>query len=185
MEIMHTILSAMWFFVPAYFANMAPVFAAKIKWLDFLKKPVDNGYKLRNRSLLGKNKTWRGVFSGVAIGIAFAYLQRYLIRFSFFSSISILDYSNMNLFFWGLLLSSGALIGDMIESLAKRQLDIKPGRPFFPFDQLDFTVFGLLFGFVMYIPGKEIIITLMIVNLAVHFLANVIGYFLGIKEVWY
>jgi len=42
------------------------------------------------------------------------------------------------------MISLGALVGDMVESFFKRQMNLKPGAPLPLFDQLDF-VFGAVF----------------------------------------
>ena len=54
MSLWITIISCLYFLLPAGFANMAPVFAKKI---NFLRYPVDFGLKLRGRRIFGKNKT--------------------------------------------------------------------------------------------------------------------------------
>jgi hypothetical protein len=55
-----------WFLVPAGFANMAPIFAAKLfpSW----KTPVDYGYPVNDVRLFGDHKTIRGLVSGTLIG---------------------------------------------------------------------------------------------------------------------
>ena len=47
-------------------------------------------------------------------------------------------------FFIGLLLGSGALIGDAVKSFFKRKEGIKPGNRFIPWDQLDYSIGSLV-----------------------------------------
>ncbi len=57
------ILQALWLFLPAYVANMSPVFSAKLmpKW----SRPIDNGRVHKDGSrVLGDGKTWRGLVGG-------------------------------------------------------------------------------------------------------------------------
>ena len=66
-EIILLILSSLYFFLPAYFGNMAPVLTKDM--LKFFAIPIDRGIKFRKKPLLGKNKTLRGVIMAVLFGI--------------------------------------------------------------------------------------------------------------------
>ena len=56
----YLILQAPWFMLPAYFANMAPVFCKGT--LSSLAKPI-------NSKLFGEHKTWRGIIVAVFFAI--------------------------------------------------------------------------------------------------------------------
>ena len=56
-------LQVLYFFAPAYFANMAPVFARG--HFATLAVPIDGGRRWRGRRILGDHKTWRGIVAGV------------------------------------------------------------------------------------------------------------------------
>jgi len=87
------ILQCLWFFLPAYVANMAPPIAAHFGILEFLNKPVDFGKKFFDKEILGSHKTWRGLIVGVCAGFATYFVQARLYEKSdFFASVSILDY---------------------------------------------------------------------------------------------
>ena len=60
------IWKSLYFFLPAYFANMAPVLFKK---LNLLNKPV-------HEKLFGKNKTWRGLVVAVILGGIIFWLQK-------------------------------------------------------------------------------------------------------------
>ena len=134
------ILAALYFFIPAYIANMMPVFVRRIKFLGF---PVDFGRKFLGRRILGANKTWRGIFFGIIGGFAVFLIQRFLFTRGVFTQFALVDYGKAPLFL-GILLGFSALFGDIIESFLKRQLSIPPGRPWVPFDQLDFLISAIL-----------------------------------------
>ena len=156
---------------------MAPVICKKV---NFLKYPVDFGAKLRGKPLFGKNKTFRGLFFGILFGILISFFQYKLLDISFFKNISLLNYQ-----FWpliGLLLGAGAIFGDLVESFFKRQLNIQPGKPWIPFDQLDFIVFALLFSCILYVPSWEVWAILFVITPFVHLSTNYIGYLLKIKK---
>lgn len=62
-----SILRALWLFLPAYTANMAPVLVAKLlpKW----NARIDGGrIHSDGRPLLGAGKTWRGLTGGAVVG---------------------------------------------------------------------------------------------------------------------
>jgi CDP-2,3-bis-(O-geranylgeranyl)-sn-glycerol synthase len=61
-----SVLHALWLFLPAYLANMAPVFVAKL--LPGWNAPIDGGRKAADgRPLLGAGKTWRGLAGGTLL----------------------------------------------------------------------------------------------------------------------
>jgi len=163
------ILQSLYFFLPAYFANMSPII---FKWLPFLNYPISEKY-------LGKNKTWRGIFVAIISGLLIFWLQKYLYTLGF-TQLALFDYSQYNILF-GAVLGFGAIFGDSIKSYFKRLLKIEPGKSWFPFDQLDFIIFGLLFGMIFYIPRIEVILILLMLSPLLHILVNYIGYLLKIR----
>lgn len=177
-EILSLIIKSIYFMMPAYFANMAPVIMKKR--LRSLAIPIDADKKWNGKPLFGKNKTWRGLIFGIIFGIIIAFIQ-----FRLNLSISIVDYSQW--FFIGALLGFGAIFGDLIESMVKRQLDRKPGQPFIPWDQIDFVLGGLIFSGI-FIPGElrlKVIIALIILSPLLHIIVNHMAFYLHIRnEKW-
>jgi len=86
-----------------------------------------------------------------------------------FAEISLVDYSNWLLF--GFLMGFGALLGDMTKSFFKRRLGYAPGKPFIPFDQLDFVVGALLFTY----PLVKLPIGLVITTILLSFFLDIAG----------
>ena len=162
------ILEALYFALPIYFANMTPVFSRK---LNLFNIPV-------NKKLFGSHKTYQGFIFGILVAIIVVFIQ-----FKLKLSINLLDYSDFLLI--GFLLGFGTLTGDLIKSYFKRRLKLKPGKPWIPFDQLDFLIGGLLFISLIYIPSLKIIITLLIITPIGHIIINHIGYYLGLRKVKY
>jgi CDP-2,3-bis-(O-geranylgeranyl)-sn-glycerol synthase len=174
------ILETLFLLLPAYLANMTPVFVRKLNVLDF---PLDFGMRLRGRPLFGANKTFRGVLFGSLAAVMTAFMQYLVHSVPFFRSISLLDYQDWLLI--GLLLGVGALLGDAVESLFKRQLGINPGERFLPWDQLDFVVGALLLLSVAYVPPLKVILTALIASFLLHIGSVRFAYYLGIrKEKW-
>ncbi len=140
---LQTILEVLWFFLPALVANMAPVF---VTHLSLFNVPLDGGLRLRGRRVLGDNKTVRGLVFGVILGSITSLFQYTFQTLPAVDAISIVSHRGVGqALAWGALLGFGALFGDALKSFVKRQLDIAPGRPWQPFDQIDIVVGVLLF----------------------------------------
>jgi CDP-2,3-bis-(O-geranylgeranyl)-sn-glycerol synthase len=132
---MHNWLIALLFFLPAGVANATPVFANRIPVVNRWKTPVDFGLSWRGRRLLGSNKTWRGIFTGTLLAGLTG-----LLLFPLTNS----GESRLEIFGISLLMGFGALLGDAIESFLKRQRGVPAGHSWFPFDQIDYIIGGLL-----------------------------------------
>lgn len=179
-EFLILMLKCFYIMLPAYFANMAPVMVKKI---NLFVHPIDFNAKINNQPLLGRNKTFRGLFFGVIFSIIIVYIQFLLYNIGFFKNISFFDYKNWLLF--GFLIGTGALTGDLVKSFFKRRLGIKPGKKFVPFDQTDF-VFGAL-AFIT--PILDLTLRIFIVSLALsfvlHIIVNHLAFYLKIRnEKW-
>lgn len=172
--------------MPMYLANGAPVVANRIKALKVLGTPL-------NEKALGSHKTWRGLLAGVLGGWLGAMLVMivYLITNP---QVNWIEFNWFQIIFFsvlGMWLGLGALVGDMLKSFIKRKIKIAPGRPWIPFDQIDFIFGGFLFYLI--IPTKifegEIVAIIFILALLItpllHLLANIIAYKLGWKKVWW
>lgn len=169
------ILQAFWYMLPAYFANMAPVFCKNT--LKFLAKPV-------NQKLFGSHKTYRGIFTGIIFGIMAAYLQYVTYNdYTWLANISLIDYQQWFLF--GLLMGAGAMLGDLVKSFFKRKKGINPGERWMGFDQLDYVAGALLFTGIIYIPGFWVILAIIIISFFGDIAVNHLAYWLRLRgEKW-
>jgi len=176
-----------WFFVlqvvgliiPAGVANMAPVLSSRT--FKFLAKPVDLNKTFRGIRIFGDHKTWRGVIIAPLAGLLIFYLQRYLYQFGFFEELSFFNYESMSPLF-GLMLGLGAIVGDLIKSFFTRQMKIKPGKSWFPFDQIDWILGAFVFALPLYVPTLPMIAVAIFAGIVLHILTNLIGYALKIKK---
>lgn len=189
------ILRALWLFLPAYVANMSPVFSAKLlpKW----NTPIDFGGVHRDgKRYLGPGKTWRGLLiGGILAGLtALAMAQWPVWIFAEQDFGRAAGSSLWAVFLYGFMMGATALAGDAIESYAKRRRNLERGAPWFPFDQLDFVVFGLAAAFIwtpLLAPGWAldayldgwVLGTLLIGTPLLHLSVNRIGYWLRLKDV--
>lgn len=176
------ILQTLYLFLPALLANMTPVLVKNI--FKSLAKPVDFGKTFRGKRILGEHKTFRGLICGIIVGILIVGLQKMLYSYPSFQWLSAINYEQINFVFLGFLFGFGALFGDMVKSFFKRQFNINPGKPFIPFDQIDFLVGAIIFIQFVYSPSWQMIIILLVIGMLLHFLTNIIGYLLKINKNW-
>lgn len=164
---------AFWFFLPAGMSNMAPVLGNKIPGWNQWKTPLDLGHTYKGQRIFGTNKSWRGLVSGVLLSSLLGWL--------IFPHLDIhLSFGNFILL--GGASGAGALIGDAVESFFKRQAGVKPGHSWFPFDQLDYIVGGILFS-LPFIRLQLIDYLLIVVwYFGLHLLSSYVGFRLGFKE---
>lgn len=167
------IIFALLFFLPAGISNMTPVFSSKIPYLRNWNTPLDFGGFYKGQRIFGKNKTWRGLISGVLLGTLTGYIlsQTYFTEYN--TTLFVLLSASMSL---------GALVGDAVESFFKRQHQIPSGKSWFPFDQTDYIIGGLLFT--LPITALPLWLCLWVIGLyfGLHLISSYIGYLLGLKE---
>lgn len=176
------ILSSLYFFLPAYFTNMTPPLIKKAGLFNFLDKPVDFGKKLGTLPIFGPHKTWRGVIFGIIVGISVAGLQYWLYQFPFIKEISLIDYSQINLFLFGFSISAGAIFGDLIFAFIKRQLKKEPGQRFIPFDQTNYVIGTFIFLQPYLKLDLTIWLTIFILTFFLHIIVNRLGFALNLHK---
>jgi CDP-2,3-bis-(O-geranylgeranyl)-sn-glycerol synthase len=181
MSLVQSIVQILYFFLPAYLANMTPVLVRRR--FHALAIPIDGGRMLWGKRLLGDHKTWRGLLAGIIAGMLTYELQRFVYVVEVGRGLALIDYAAHPLL-PGMLMGLGAGIGDSVKSFFKRRIDIEPGASWPVFDQLDFFVGACLFVWPIYAPPLGLIL----VSLPIVFLGNitsgVVGYWLGFKETW-
>ena len=170
---MNLIFTVIWFLIPAFFANMAPVFVNKI--LKNKGPPI-------NIKLFGTHKTYRGFISGIISSLVIISLQVYLYQYTFFKNLSILDYNKINWMIYGFLFGFGSMLGDLIKSFFKRRIGIKPGAIFIPFDQIDYILGSFLLLSLVYFPGWIIFFISLIISFFANIIVNYIGYLLNFRD---
>lgn len=181
MDIQTLIMSTIWFGLPAGAANMAPVFTAKLfpAW-DY---PLDGNLRLFGKRLLGDHKTVRGLIAGVIFGGATFLWQQSITGNPMITSWAWIDYAATP-WYLGCFFGLGAIIGDAAKSVIKRQVNIPPGKPWFPFDQADWIIGMLLF----ISPWVRLTIaqigSLTLLGVSLHILSKIIGKFLRLNQTY-
>lgn len=170
---MNEILDGLWLFLPAGVANAAPVIANKIPFLNHWKTPMDFGRSYRGIRIFGDNKTWRGLLFAILVAGITGYLQH--------SALNQLEPLSGG-FVVGALLGFGALYGDAIESFFKRQQGVPSGHSWFPFDQLDYIIGGILVSVPLQLFSAIQMVSIIVVYFMLHIMTAHLAYKIGLRE---
>lgn len=174
------IFQIIWLFLPLGVANISASLSRQI--LPRWNYPLDFNKQFRGKRIFGSHKTWRGLIFGVGAACLFLFWQKYLFNtWSTLHGLDLIDYDKIS---WlaGVSMGLGALLGDAAKSFFKRQQNIQPGRPWFPFDQLDWVIGGVLLSWPFLNVSFFIVVAAIILGLFFHLLFKVIGYFLGFDK---
>lgn len=171
------ILFAFLIFLPAGIANMTPVIANHVPGLKNWDTPLDMGRKWRGKRLLGDNKRWRGIVFGTLMAtitavVEFLIISRFIFSWRTATVVAI----------GGALMGLGALLGDAFESLIKRRVGVKPGDSWFPFDQIDYILGGLLLSYPIIGWPWDLALSIFLLYFGLHLVVSYVGYLLGLKS---
>lgn len=161
MDLVAIIVEALKLIFPAYCANAAPVLAGGGLPMDFDKNFMDG------RRIFGKNKTFRGFFFGLAIGVLVGIVEVFLFNYPILFMV---------------LSPLGALLGDLTGAFLKRRLNIPSGGLLPVVDQVDFVVGAIVFTFPLQIISLSVVIAMLIITPPIHLLTNFAAYKLGLKS---
>lgn len=163
-------------FAPVGISNVTPILANKVPRLNMWNTPMDFGKSWRGVRIFGDHKTWRGFITGTVIGTVAGTVLFSAISFSLGG-----EASYMNNVLLALALSAGSLLGDAVKSFFKRRSGVPSGKSWFPFDQLDYIVGGLVFSLPFGVP---LIFALSVVPFyfGLHPASTYIGYLLKLKQ---
>lgn len=184
------IFSCLWYLLPAALGNHVASCGNRL-WLPQIFRsglgrlavPVDLGIKWRGKEILGKNKTWRGLLVGAITGILAAGAQTILFfNTDFFKRNTLVDYREVNFILFGFFMGSGALFGDLVKSFIKRRLDKPSGKPWFPWDQLDWIAGAIVLSSIVYVPPIGAAIVTAVLYVGVHLCSDRIVCRMGMKK---
>ena len=174
------ILTALYYALPGMVANMTPIIVRK--WMKSLAVPIDFGKKLGGKPVFGGHKTYRGFIFGILAAILIAFLQVELYRRGIFRSISYIDYGSACFICIGAILGFGALFGDLVKSFFKRRLNVRPGKRWIPWDQVDYSLGIIVFALFIKPMTFWMVVTMLIAGPALSILTSRIGYLLKMRE---
>jgi CDP-2,3-bis-(O-geranylgeranyl)-sn-glycerol synthase len=153
---LNTILTTIWLYLPAYFANAAPVALGG-------GPPLDGGEKwLDGKPFLGSHKTLRGCIVGVLAGLLIGFLQGNVLA--------------------GVTQGFGAILGDLLSSFLKRRWDLAPGASAPVLDQLDFIVVAIILSQPFTRATLQEMVIIILVTIPIHYLSNYLSWMLKMKE---
>lgn len=179
---MDDLLAGLIVFLPAGVANASPVLANKIPILNRWQTPLDFGKSYRGKRIFGSNKTWRGVITGTVMGglAAIVIYQLFPAAYNQLALMSLVP--GLEVFFIGLLLGFGALYGDAAESFLKRQHGVPAGQSWFPFDQLDYIIGGLVAVLPFGLFSWSQMGAILVIYFGLHLIVAYLAYLLGLKD---
>ncbi len=171
MDLLLEMARAIWLFLPAGFANMAPLFIPSVHPIDGHRNWFDG------KQLFGNGKTWEGLLFAVGVGglVGFfmgAVQAAYGLGSSFIQMTPKL----------GLAIGLGAMLGDLTKSFFKRRAGLKRGDPAFPIDQLDFVIGGLIAASFFVEINPVWVLILVIVIPVLHRILNIEAHRMHKKE---
>ena len=161
MDIATLIVEALKFIFPAYCANATPVIAGGGTPMDFGKNFLDG------KRIFGANKTYRGFFFGLAVGVTVGLVE-----------VMLFDYPLL----FSVLSPLGALLGDLTAAFLKRRLGIAPGGLLPIIDQVDFVVGALVFSLPLAIIYWQLAVAVLLITPPIHLLTNFVAYKLKLKK---
>jgi CDP-2,3-bis-(O-geranylgeranyl)-sn-glycerol synthase len=173
---------AIWIGLPAWIANATPVLGGG-------GSPIDRGHCFRDgRRVLGNGKTIRGFIVGIIFGsltgfgqlLVAPYIRPFLAMFV--TVTPEMDYVLFMQLPVAILMSFGALTGDLVGSFIKRRANVESGDPSPVMDQLGFIIMALIFAAPIFKPESGYVVILIITTFFIHWLSNALGYLLGVKK---
>ncbi|MAZ67419.1 hypothetical protein CL652_01460 [bacterium] len=169
--------------LPAFVANMMPVFARRLRILSSLAVPMDGGRTLRGKRILGGSKTWRGlivaVFGSVAVVIAQFYVSVPLtIETAVYDSLPVAVA-------YGVFVGVLVVTGDSVGSFIKRQCSIESGKPCIPLDQVDYITLFVIGTLPLIAWGVVTAVALILITFFLNLGANALAYATGIKNTYW
>lgn len=159
------ILAAVWWFLPAWFANSVPLLLSRFV-PERMRVPIDMGLRFSDGNrVLGDGKTVFGFLAGVAAGGIFGLVQGDVL--------------------FGALLGLGAMTGDAAGSFVRRRMGLSRGADVPILNQLDFVAGALLLSSVAKTWSLLEIVVICVLTLPLHRLTNWASYKMGLKgEPW-
>jgi CDP-2,3-bis-(O-geranylgeranyl)-sn-glycerol synthase len=162
---------------PAYAANGFPPLARGSLPIDFGRKWIDK------RRIFGDGKTVEGFSIGIVAGTFIGLLETivrpqinpYAMMFGFE-----LPYMSFEI---GLLISIGALAGDLAGSFIKRRLNFERGKEALFLDQWNFIIGSTLFSFLFTDITIWMFLIMLVITFFIHRIANIVGHKLAVKTV--
>lgn len=182
-------LQMVWLALPVIISGVFHMVVVKRGWLAGLATPLDGGRCWRGRRIFGDNKTWRGVLVMIGAGALGGAAQGALggtplASVSALGDVWLLDETPLGYALqYGAahaLFGFGYALGELPNSLLKRQIDIAPGKAgagllgafFLLLDQADSVAACLLVGWLAFPLGGALVLLSITSMTALHLALN-------------
>jgi hypothetical protein len=171
-------------------AAIAHGLCIKYDWLNWLKRPLDFGLRLKGKRIFGDHKTWRAPVIYVVVCTLGTMVQAWLQgRGDLPPWVCLMDYEEYGTLV-GILMGLGMATGELPNSFLKRQLDVAPGKrekgllgiAIFLFDQVDLAIGIWVFLFLLIRPSWLLVAWSFFLTIALHVAVSTVGYLLGMRE---
>jgi hypothetical protein len=180
-------LRVLYLFAPLIVASMFAGIVLRFDLLGSLRRPLDAGRTFRGRRFFGDHKTWRGVVVSVVGCVVCTAVQKYVLG-DRARALALVDYRSVNVIVFGASMGGGAMLGELPNSFAKRQLGIDPGKAgrgplgvlFYVWDQVDLLLCWLLLFCWVRVTFPLIAVSV-VIALALHPLVALIGFLVGAR----
>jgi hypothetical protein len=188
---MMPVLQVAYLLLPLLGGALANGLCIRFGWLHRLAVPLDRGICLRGKMLFGPNKTVRGiVLIGLGNMVVFGVQSAVLHSIDWFRACEAFDYTSVNGWLFGMVMGLAAGLAELLNSFAKRQLNISAGRSgsgvtgaiFYFYDQVDVLV-GVwpVWGWVVQPTVTRVLLSVILLFFA-HQEVTLIGYALGLRR---
>jgi len=174
-SLIYEIAYALWFILPAYIANAFPVIFGGGLAIDMGKKLSDG------KPIFGSHKTVRGFIAGLIAGLFTSVVQTILLQSTVLSDFNLPFQFNMLI---GLMITLGALVGDLAHSFIKRRIGLVEGAPLPVADQLDFVLGAIVFSLPVSVSSPPLltIVIVILITPPIHLLTNFLAYLVKMKK---
>ena len=163
--ILFRVVQLLYFMAPAYAANMAPPF---VRYWSGWNPPLSQRW-------LGSHKTAGGFAIGVLAAVVATFVQS---RIAWKGALAAPEP-------WltlGLRFGLGAMAGDTAKSFLKRRAGIAAGRPWIPWDEIDFVLGALARVWGAAALARVDVAPNRVLSVIGHVLVNHLAYWLGIRN---
>lgn len=185
-----TVLRATWLVLPVVVGGLGHVAILKTNLLGFLAVPIDGGALWHGRSVLGANKTWRGIAVMTGLTALASGTQAALVRRKrWTSALDLLQSTRVNAWLAGALCGLTYCLAELPNSFVKRRLGIAPGtratgasRLQYMVDQADSVAGCLVPMRLLYRPEASELVAAFALGMTIHIGIDQLIYAIGVKS---
>lgn len=163
--------------IPAYVPNSAAAVLGGGLPIDLGKMHSDG------RRIFGDGKTYRGFFGGMLCGILAGLVEIWIWPSLGLAALPQQTFLSVTLF------AAGALLGDLFKSFLKRRFGKERGESWPLADQYDLLIGSFVLILLVYPQWLfenitlPIAVCIIVITPILHRVVNIIGYYMGVKEV--